>query len=426
MTSTHTSVPAAEVGAGAALGAQTFKKRQSRLRRLALATAAVLAASGLVLSGCTITKEPTPEEIAAAEAKAAEEKAKLAPAISVKDGEKSINPAIPVTVKALEGTLTDVVMTNEDGKVVESEFNADRTSWSTAEDLGYNRTYTIVATDSEGQTTTATFYTTTPTEVADVALAPLPDSVVGVGQTIGFYFTSTVPDRQAAQDAITVTTDPPVEGAFFWLNNSTLRWRPAEYWTPGTKVTVKVDLYGEDLGDGVYGGSENETNFTIGDEVIAVADDNTKQLTISRNGVVERTMPISMGSAKFPTPNGTYMVGDHNSEMIMDSSSYGLAVDSPDGYRTKVQYATQMSWSGIYVHSAPWSIWAQGSQNVSHGCLNVSPDNAKWFLDNTKRGDIVMVRNTQGGTLSGYDGLGDWNIPWEEWKKGNADQTSAW
>jgi hypothetical protein len=30
------------------------------------------------------------------------------------------------------------------------------------------------------------------------------------------------------------------------------------------------------------------------------------------------------------------------------------------------------------------------------------------------------VVNTLGSTLSGTDGLGDWNIPWEQWKAGNA------
>ncbi len=103
----------------------------------------------------------------------------------------------------------------------------------------------------------------------------------------------------------------------------------------------------------------------------------------------------------------------------MDSSTYGVPVNSPNGYRLDVDWATQMSYSGIYVHSAPWSVSSQGKTNVSHGCLNVSPDNAKWFYDNTKRGDIVEVVNTVGSTLSGVDGLGDWNVPWEQWRTGN-------
>ena len=121
------------------------------------------------------------------------------------------------------------------------------------------------------------------------------------------------------------------------------------------------------------------------------------------------------------TDNGAYIIGDRYSFLVMDSSTYGVPVNSPDGYRTEVEWATQMSYSGIYVHSAPWSVGSQGIANVSHGCLNVNPANARWFYGNTRRGDIVEVINTTGPTLSGTDGLGDWNIPWEQWKAGNAN-----
>ena len=110
-----------------------------------------------------------------------------------------------------------------------------------------------------------------------------------------------------------------------------------------------------------------------------------------------------------PTNNGIYILGDHNDNMIMDSNTYGLSSDSAEGYVTPVDYATQMSYSGIYLHSAPWAVGALGNYNQSHGCINATPEDAKWFLDNTKRGDIVIVKNTTGETLPVDDGLGDWN-----------------
>ena len=67
------------------------------------------------------------------------------------------------------------------------------------------------------------------------------------------------------------------------------------------------------------------------------------------------------------------------------------------------------------------STGSQGYSNVSHGCINVSTSNGQWFYDNSKRGDIVEIVNTVGSTLPGTDGLGDWNIPWEQWKEGNAN-----
>ncbi|APT08150.1 transpeptidase [Corynebacterium glutamicum] len=387
---------------------------------------AVLAIGSLALTGCTIERSDAQEQSSQQSTEVEAEEAQ-APVISVDDGDEDVDPSESVIVKSMGDGLSKVTMTNEEGYEVESELSDDGRSWTTAETLGYNRTYTIKATDKNGETATASFSTATPAATTNVALSPLADSVVGVGQTIGFRFGSPVKDRQAAQDAITVTTSPKVEGGFYWLNNSELRWRPAEYWEPGTEVTVEADIYGKDLGGGVWGETDNATNFTIGDKVEAVADDATKTMSVYKNGELLRTMSVSFGrdTSEWATPNGTYIIGDRNESMIMDSTTFGLGYEE-GGYRTPVKYATQMSYSGIYVHAAPWSVGAQGSYNTSHGCINVSTENAQWFQETVKRGDIVTVKNTIGETLSGYDGLGDWNIPWSEWSKGNADQTSAW
>lgn len=387
---------------------------------------AVLAIGSLALTGCTIERSDAQEQSSQQSTEVEAEEAQ-APVISVDDGDEDVDPSESVIVKSMGDGLSKVTMTNEEGYEVESELSDDGRSWTTAETLGYNRTYTIKATDKNGETATASFSTATPAATTNVALSPLADSVVGVGQTIGFRFGSPVKDRKAAQDAITVTTSPKVEGGFYWLNNSELRWRPAEYWEPGTEVTVEADIYGKDLGGGVWGETDNATNFTIGDKVEAVADDATKTMSVYKNGELLRTMPVSFGrdTSEWATPNGTYIIGDRNESMIMDSTTFGLGYEE-GGYRTPVKYATQMSYSGIYVHAAPWSVGAQGSYNTSHGCINVSTENAQWFQETVKRGDIVTVKNTIGETLSGYDGLGDWNIPWSEWSKGNADQTSAW
>ncbi len=384
----------------------------------ALLLSAVLAAG--TLTACTIDRASISETAAETS-----ETAQPAPMkVSVRDGAVDVDPSEPVTVTSAEG-LKKVTMTNQNGKVVESEMSADKKSWTTAEVLGYHRTYTLVAEDAAGQKTTTVFQTPSPASTSGVALAPLDGAVVGVAQTITMRFGTAVKDRQAAQDAITVTTSPQVEGAFYWLNNAELRWRPEEYWAPGTKVTVEADLYGADLGGGTWGSQDNRMSFSIGEDVRTIVDDATKSMTVYRNGEALRTIPVSLGrdTARWATPNGTYIIGDQHESMVMDSMTYGLAYDQ-GGYKTTVSYATQMSWSGIYVHGAPWSVGDQGYRNVSHGCINVTDEAAQWFQNQVKRGDPVIVQNTVGGTLSGWDGLGDWNIPWETWKKGNAEPTS--
>jgi lipoprotein-anchoring transpeptidase ErfK/SrfK len=342
---------------------------------------------------------------------------------SVKDGAVDVSVDQPVTVTAQGGVLGSVTMVNQAGSQVDGTFSPDRVTWSTSEPLGYNKRYTLTAQSMglAGVTTeTMTFKTHSPANLTMPYLLPNDGEVVGVGQPIAVRFDENIPNRAAAERAIKVTTVPPVEGAFYWLNNREVRWRPEHYWAPGTKVDVAVNTYGVDLGDGLFGQENLTTHFTIGDEVIATADDNTKTLTVRRNGEVIKSIPISMGKSSTPTNNGTYIIGDRYARLIMDSSTYGVPSNSPNGYRTEVDWATQMSYSGIYVHSAPWSVGSQGYSNTSHGCLNVSPSNAKWFYNNTKRGDIVEVINTVGSPLPGTDGLGDWNIPWPQWKAGNA------
>ncbi|MFD4429479.1 L,D-transpeptidase [Nocardia sp. NPDC058497] len=218
---------------------------------------------------------------------------------------------------------------------------------------------------------------------------------VGVAQPIIITFKDPVEDRTAAERAIKVTSSQAAPGHFYWTGDKQVRWKPNDFWPANTDVTVAA------------GGTTSA--FRIGDAFIASVDDNTKMITVTVNGEVVREMPTSLGKPGYETPNGTYIVGERFEKMTMDSSTYGVPVTDPEGYKLEVEYATRISNSGIFVHAAPWSVGQQGYSNASHGCLNVSTENAKWFLENSRRGDAVIVTNTQGGTLSAGDGLGDWN-----------------
>ena len=390
-----------------------------------LAALAIVPALLIGLSGCS-SGEPQAAPVQVIADKGTPYGDLLIPQLtaSVKDGAVDVPLDRPVSVSATSGVLGSVTMVNQAGNPVQGQLSADGVTWSTSEPLGYNKSYTLSAQSlGLGGVTTEqlTFETQSPENLTMPYLLPGDGEVVGIGQPIAVRFDENIPNRLAAERAIKVTTTPPVEGAFYWVNNREVRWRPQTFWKPGTTVDVAANTYGVDLGDGLFGQQNLTTHFTIGDEVIATADDDTKILTVRRNGVVERTIPVSMGKNSTPTNNGIYIVGDRLSHMIMDSSTYGVPSNSPNGYRTEVDWATQMSYSGIYVHSAPWSVGAQGYSNTSHGCLNASPSNAQWFYNNTKRGDIVEVHNTVGSTLPGTDGLGDWNIPWPQWKAGNAN-----
>ena len=227
------------------------------------------------------------------------------------------------------------------------------------------------------------------------AVSPTNGATVGVAKPIVISFSGPISDRPAAEDAIHISSDPPVPGKFYWISDSQVRWRPFDFWPAHT--TVNIDAGG------------NKSGFTTGDELIATADNTTHELTITRNGNVEQVFPMSMGKPGRDTPDGTYYVQDKSSDIVMDSETYGVPHESPDGYRVRVQLAVRFDNTGNFVHSAPWSVADQGKRNVSHGCVNISPENAKWFYDNFGSGDPIVVINSVGN--SGHiDGAQDWQI----------------
>jgi lipoprotein-anchoring transpeptidase ErfK/SrfK len=229
------------------------------------------------------------------------------------------------------------------------------------------------------------------------SFSPVNGSMVGVAKPIVINFPGRVADAGAAEEAVHISSNPPVSGKFYWVTPTQLRWRPLSFWPAHT--TVNIDAGG------------TKSNFRTGDTLVATADDATHQMTVTRNGTVEKTIPMSMGMAAggHQTPNGTYYVLDKKAKVVMDSSTYGVPVNSAWGYKLDVENAVQFDNSGDYVHSAPWSIADQGKRNVSHGCINVSPSNAKWFFDNFGAGDPIVVKNST-GTYSKNDGANDWQM----------------
>jgi lipoprotein-anchoring transpeptidase ErfK/SrfK len=335
----------------------------------------------------------------------------------------NISPLATITVTVTRGKLGEVSVANPQGTPVAGQLQPDSTTWKTTEPLGYGKTYTISVTavgdDNRQVRSTSTFSTIAPRTLAFPSINPLNGETVGVGQPISIYFDEPITDRQAAENAITVTTDPPAEGAFYWFSKKEVHWRPQQFWDPGTHVTVDIHDYGKDFGNGVYGEQDRTSHFTIGDALVATADGAAHQMTVAINGRLVRTMPISMGKPDTPSAKGVHVVTERNATKVMDSTTFGLALDAPGGYIAKVKWATRISNSGEFVHSAPWSVAQQGNSNVSHGCINLSPDNAKWFFDNAKKGDVVINVNTGGPDLKPYDGFGDWQVPWGQWVSGN-------
>ena len=234
-----------------------------------------------------------------------------------------------------------------------------------------------------------------PAEVSVASINPSDGTTVGVAKPIVINFAAPVVDRPMAEEAIHISSDPPVPGKFYWMSDRQVRWRPFDFWPAHTTVTVDA--------------AGRKSTFATRYALIATADNATHQMTISRNGNVEQTFPISMGKPGHDTPNGIYYVQDKFADIDMDSETYGVSEGSADGYNVHVKLAVQIDNSGNFVHSAPWSVADEGIRNVSHGCINVGPDNAKWFYNNFGIGDPIVVTNSVGSYMQ-KDGGQDWQI----------------
>ena len=359
--------------------------------------------------------------------------------ITPRAGAHDVDPVAQVLVKADARTLTEVRTVNESDKSVQGVMTPDNTVWKPTVPLGYGRTYTLTVAsrgpNGVASTQVSSFSTLRPSNQTEVSFTTTAEAALrdggtyGVGTVVVALFDERIADRATAERQLTVTTNPPVQGSWFWVDGQNAHWRPEHYYAPGTTVTAEAKIYGIALGDGLFGQDDNKVSFRIGDAHISIADDATKQVSVFNNGAVVRTMPTSMGmggtetvaghTISLWTPPGVYTVLDKGNPVVMDSSTFGLPKNSRLGYRETINYATKISTDGIYLHELDATVWAQGHRDTSHGCLNLNADNAKWFYGFSVPGDVVEVRSSGGPPLTLAQN-GDWTFSWEQWRKGSA------
>jgi len=352
--------------------------------------------------------------------------APVRPVVSISPGTQGVNPDTPIVVHVAQGRATKVTVTNKaSGAPVAGTLAADGSTWTATQPLAYAAGY-AVGVDVAGPDGAAGHQDLAVSTLAPAAQAfpsfipPPSQATVGVGQPLVVKFNHPVRDRAAAQRGLTVTANPPQAGGWYWLSDTEAHYRPQTYWTAGSTITLKADLYGVDLGGGVYGETDRTETVHIHDAWVAKADGATKTMQIFQNGKLVNTMPISLGSPGFPSHIGPHVISDKQPSVIMDSCTYGVCEGEPGYYKEKVDLDERISDDGEFVHSAPWSVGSQGGANVSHGCVNLSPANAQWFFDHFGIGDVVEIANSGGPQLPLGDTYGDWELSWAQWQKGSA------
>jgi lipoprotein-anchoring transpeptidase ErfK/SrfK len=346
--------------------------------------------------------------------------------VSISPSAQNVSPADPIVVHIAQGAATKVTVTNKaSGAVVAGTLATDGATWTSTQPLAYAANY-VVGVDAKGKDGTASHQdlavsTLSPAVQAFPSFIPPPtQATVGVGQPIVVKFNHAVHDRAAAQRALSVSSTPSQAGGWYWFSDTEVHYRPQTYWTAGSTITLKANVYGVDLGGGVFGETDRTETIHVHDAWVAKADGATEQMQIFDNGALVKTMPISLGSPGFPSHLGPHVISDKQPSVIMDSCTYGVCQGQPGYYKEKVDLDERISDDGEFVHSAPWSVGSQGGANVSHGCVNLSPANAQWFFDHFSIGDVVEVANSGGQQLPLADTYGDWELTWPQWLKGSA------
>ncbi|MDQ3761166.1 MAG: Ig-like domain-containing protein [Actinomycetota bacterium] len=340
------------------------------------------------------------------------------------NGATDVSPTAPVTVTVANGKLTQVALTNPEGKPVAGALSEDRHSWTATEPLGYGKTYTYTgtATGADGRRVpvAGSFSTVEPQELVGGTLNIGDGDTVGIAAPIILQFDGHVTDQAAVERALQVHTSVPTVGSWAWLpddnGSSRVHWRSKDYMQPGTQVTVTAKLYGLNYGDGRWGEKDLSLHFTVGRAQIVKADVNSHRLVVVRDGQVVMDFPASYGLGSDPrrvTRNGIHVVMSKSPLFLMSNPTYGY-VNFPS------RWSVRISNNGEFIHANPETTGVQGSANVTHGCVNLSTANAKEYFDTAIFGDPVEVTGSS-VPLSAADGdIYDWTVPWDEWQSMSA------
>jgi lipoprotein-anchoring transpeptidase ErfK/SrfK len=344
--------------------------------------------------------------------------------ITPAEGAAKVSPEKKIVIAAA-GAALDTVTAQAGDEHLEGTFNADKTRWISKTALKPSTSYTVSATAGV-TTTTSTFTTAKPERALQVAdVTPnAKGETLGVGAPIIVTFNQPVTDKATIERALKVEAEKPVQGAWRWINDTVVIYRTAKYWPAHQKVTFNADITGIKGGKGLYGVKDYTADLKIGAKQISKVDTRKKMMYVYKDGKRVQTMRISAGMAttrEYTTTSGVHLTMERGNPVRMISP--GRKKGDPEYYDVMIDHAVRISNSGEYVH-AKNNVWAQGVRNVSHGCINARPDQAKWFYNTMQRGDVVDVVGTD-RELEWNNGWGYWQMSFKEWKKGSAIKRST-
>ncbi|WP_433375851.1 Ig-like domain-containing protein [Actinoplanes sp. CA-142083] len=314
---------------------------------------------------------------------------------------------------------TSVTVTDAKGEEVKGTLDKDDKVWRAEKALDYGTKYTVTvngtASEGKGGSTSSTFTTMAkPSKIIRVTSFLADGQTVGVGMPLIIKFSRAIPAsyRDDVERRMTVTATPAQEGSWGWISPTEVHYRPKVFWKGNSKVFANVRLGGVPLGNGYYGKTDLTVDVKIGRSFVMTVSNKTKQMTVKQDGKVIKTLPVSLGKPSTPSSSGTMIVMEKAKHTVFDTTD----TDPVNGYKTPIDFAQRITWSGQFIHAAPWSEGKQGHTNVSHGCVNVSEAMGAWLFSRTMMGDPITVSGTEEKLKQG-NGWTDFNVSYGEWKK---------
>jgi lipoprotein-anchoring transpeptidase ErfK/SrfK len=345
-------------------------------------------------------------------------------AITPAANKKDVPVSAEIGVKVSGGEVSSVTLTDAKGKAVSGKLREDGSAWVPDKPLKNKQKYSakVVATGTDGQSTTATTSFTTmgaPGRETGTGLYLFDGNTYGVAMPVVVEFNPGIKkaDRAAVQKRMFVETSPVQEGVWSLTDAGTQAYyRGPEYWQTGTTLKVRIGVGGHPTGGGRYGDQDRSATVKIGRKFEMNVDNATKKMTVLQDGQTVKTFPVSLGKKSTPSSSGTMVVIEKKRKTVFDTLE---ELGPEEGYRTDIEYAQRLTWGGEFIHAAPWSEGVQGRTNVSHGCVNVSMAMGAWLFSQTRIGDPITVKGTERKLQNG-NGWTDWNMSWEEYVKGSA------
>jgi lipoprotein-anchoring transpeptidase ErfK/SrfK len=396
-------------------------------------SAPVRAAAGLaaltLLVGCDLPSSLNGDKDASTSA-ASPSATEPAASITANVTGRSVAVDSRIVVTAHEGTLSALTLKatvgETAGAAIAGRILDDGVTWRSTGRLEPGTTYaavgTVVTPAGQNVPVRRRFATValTDEQQAFPSVAPLNGETVGVGMPVLVTFDAPVTEHAAMERHMKVTSTPAQQGSWYWVNDREVHWRPATYWQAGSDVKVDLDVNSIPAGGGIYGQESRVIDFHVGDAHVYKVNAQTDQMQVYSNGSLLKTIPITTGQPGFVTRSGTKVIIEKFRERTMDSETVGIGKDDPRYYRVEgVEYAMRLTFSGEFIHAAPWSVASQGHANVSHGCTGMSTANAAWLYAMSRRGDVVEYVGTD-RPMTFSNGWGDWNLSFPAYQAGSA------